>query len=113
MPFTAAAPASYPPQWHPVVVAGGGYLFAASFEGVGGPSAARHCAERCHGLMLAALRAGCDPEAALRAMWRELDATFFAGPYSDRVGVLNDMLGPVAVCRMFVWLVVVVVMHTL
>jgi len=85
MPFTAACPASYPYEWQPVIVNGNGYLFAAAFEGINGAAAAHHCRERCHECMLVALRAGADPEAALRAMWRNLDAGYLGGPLPDRV----------------------------
>ncbi|KAI8473736.1 MAG: hypothetical protein J3K34DRAFT_518672 [Monoraphidium minutum] len=92
-PFTAACPASYPFAWHPVVEARPAYLFAAAFEGVGGAAAARHCRERAHAELAAALARGLDPEAALRAMWRELDRSFLAGPAPDAVKASVGAIG--------------------
>jgi hypothetical protein len=83
---TAARPGRYPLEWHPLVCApGDGLLLAAAFEGVGGASAARHCAEHAGPALARALRRGLDPEAALRAMWRDLDASFLGGREPDAV----------------------------
>jgi hypothetical protein len=86
LPFTAARPAAYPIEWHPVVCdLDGGLLFAAAFEGIGGAAAARHCAQHATGALRRALGRGADPEAALRMMWRELDTSFLGGRDPDSV----------------------------
>jgi hypothetical protein len=86
LPFTAACPASYPYEWQTLIASGPGYLFVAAFEGVNGAAAARHCRDNAHRKLQAALRGGLDPEAALWAMWGELDSSFLAGREPDVVG---------------------------